>query len=353
MKLTDKNIIDKYYKALINKDSDYLGIFFVGVKTTSVFCIPTCRARKPKKENVEFYKTYKDALENGYRPCKICNPTENANKAPKEIEQAINLIKENPKKIIKDFELRKMNLNPENIRRWFKKNYGITFHAFQRMYRINNAYEELKKGKNTTETAFEMGYDSLSGFGYTYKKIIGNSPSSNNKKLILIDRLTTPIGPMFICSTEKGICLLEFTNRKMLETELKDLQKRLNAKIISGENKFIAQAKNEISEYFNGNRKTFNIQLDTPGTDFQNLVWKELLKIPYGKTISYKTQAKSIGKEKAVRAVANANGHNKISIIIPCHRVIGSDGKLTGYGGGIERKKWLLDFEKNNFDKSR
>ncbi len=349
MKVTDKNLIDKYYNALINKDADYLGIFFVGVKTTSIFCIPTCRARKPKKENVEFYKTYKDALENGYRPCKICNPTENAYKAPKEIEEAIKLIKENPKKKIKDFELRNKNLSPENIRRWFKKNYGITFQAFQRMYRINNAYAELKKGRNTTETAFEMGYNSLSGFGYTYKKLIGKSPSSNEGNVILISRLTTPIGPMFICSTEKGICLLEFTNRKMLETQFKNLQKRLNTKIIAGENKFIVQAKKEIKEYFEGKRKIFNVKLDYPGTEFQKSVWEALLKIPYGKTISYQAQAKSIGNEKAVRAVANANGNNRISIIIPCHRVIGSNGKLTGYGGGIERKKWLLDFEKNSW----
>lgn len=346
MLVTDNKTIKKYYEALVNKDQSFVGIFFVGVKTTSVFCIATCRARKPKFENVEFYTTFKEALDNGYRPCKICKPTENANQAPEQIELAIKLVKENPKEKITDYQLRQLDISPETVRRWFKKNYGITFQAYQRMYRINNAYQELKKGKNATHTAFDSGYESLSGFGYTFKKIIGKSPqNSSEKQVILISRLTTPLGPMFICATEKGVCLLEFVDRKMLETEFKDLQKRLNAQILTGENNHIKQAKQEISEYFKGTRKNFTVNLETPGTEFQNLVWNGLKSIEYGRTASYQQQAGKLKKPKAVRAVARANGYNRISIIIPCHRVIGKDGNLTGYGGGIERKKWLLAHE--------
>jgi AraC family transcriptional regulator of adaptative response/methylated-DNA-[protein]-cysteine methyltransferase len=349
MLIQDQNTVEKYYQALLERDQSFVGIFFVGVKTTSVFCIATCRARKPKKENVEFYTTFKEALNNGYRPCKICKPTENANQAPAQVEKAIALVKEHPKEKITDYQLKQKGIRPEIVRRWFKKNYGMTFHAYQRMYRINNAFLELKQGKNATHTAFDSSYESLSGFGYTFKKLVGKSPKqSKDKNIILINRLTTPIGPMFVCATQKGICLLEFVDRRMLETEFKDLQKRLNANIIVGENVHTKQVNKEIKEYFEGARKVFQVALETPGTDFQNKVWNSLQAIEYGTTTSYQEQAQNINNPKAIRAVASANGNNRIAIIIPCHRVIGKDGKLTGYGGGIERKKWLIDHEKKH-----
>jgi len=272
MRIIDDRKIETYYKALLDREQSYVGIFFVGVKTTLVFCIATCRARKPKLKNVEFYTSFKEALENGYRPCKICKPTENAHEAPEQVEMAITLVKENPKEKVSDSQLRKQNISPEVVRRWFNKNYGMTFQAYQRMYRINNAFQELKNGKNTTTAAYDSGYESLSGFGYTYKKIIGKSPQqSTDHNLILISRLTTPLGPMFICATDLGISLLEFVDRRMLESEFKDLQNRLSASIISGENKHIKQAKKELQEYFNGKRKSFDVDLVTPGTDFK--IW--------------------------------------------------------------------------------
>jgi len=341
--------VEEYYQALLNRDSQYVGVFFVGVKTTSIFCIATCRARKPKKENVVFYRTYSEALKHGFRPCKICCPTENANETPTQVIRAIKIIKDHPKEKISDAVLRENQISPDFVRRWFKKTYGITFHAFQRMYRINNAYKELKDGKSTTATAFDLGYESLSGFGYTYKKLIGKSPAnSKSKNLILINRLTTPLGPMFVCATDQGICLLEFTDRKMLETEFRDLQKRLQAKILIGENKHTKQLKKEVKAYFAGKRKRFDVPLHTPGTDFQNQCWEALKEIPFGTISTYQRQAKMINNPKAVRAVGRANGFNRISIVIPCHRIIGKNGNLTGYGGGIERKKWLLEFEKKH-----
>ncbi|WP_196890444.1 bifunctional transcriptional activator/DNA repair enzyme AdaA [Aureivirga marina] len=346
MQITDEKLIQKYYQALLKKEQSFVGIFYVGVKTTSIFCIATCRARKPKKENVVFYSTFKEALQNGFRPCKVCKPTQNANKAPKEVEQAILLIKENPKRKITDFQLRQEEISPENVRRWFQKNYGMTFQAYQRMYRINNAYQELKQGEKATSIAYDSGYESLSGFGYTFKKIIGRSPKQiEHKNVLLINRFTTPLGPMFVCATEKGICLLEFVDRRMLETEFKDLQKILNATIIFGENQHIKQAKKEIKEYFEGIRKEFHVSIEVFGTEFQRKVWCNLKEIPFGTTISYQELAEKIKNPKAVRAVASANGFNRIAIIIPCHRMIGKNGEMTGYAGGIERKKWLIEHE--------
>ncbi|MFZ1378261.1 MAG: methylated-DNA--[protein]-cysteine S-methyltransferase, partial [Saprospiraceae bacterium] len=136
--------------------------------------------------------------------------------------------------------------------------------------------------------------------------------------------------------------------RKMLETELKSIAKLLNATIIQGSNKHFEMLEIQLQEYFNGLRKEFSVPIHTPGTDFQNKVWNALQSIPHGMTKSYKEQAVTIGSPESVRAVANANGMNRISILIPCHRVIGSDGQLTGYGGGLWRKKYLLELEEKN-----
>lgn len=349
MQVTNQQLIGKYYQALLERNPDFAGIFYVGVKTTDIFCIATCRARKPKPENVVFYTTFKDALDNGFRPCKVCKPTENAHVPPDQVQTAINLVKQHPKQKVSDAMLREQAISPELVRRWFNKNYGMTFQAYQRMYRVNTAYQELKSGKTATATAYDAGYESLSGFGYTYKKILGKSPQKSvDKSLILINRVTTPLGPMFVAATEQGICMLEFVDRKMLETEFKDLQRLLQAQIIVGENNHIEQVKAELTAYFEGKLQAFEVPLDTPGTDFQQVVWKALQSVPYGKTATYQQQAERIGNPQAVRAVGTANGANRVSIIVPCHRIIGKDGQLTGYGGGLERKRWLLDFEQKH-----
>jgi len=151
---------------------------------------------------------------------------------------------------------------------------------------------------------------------------------------------------MIAGAVEEGICLLEFSDRRMLNTEFRDLKRYFKSEIVEGENTHIENLQIQLKEYFDGSRKEFDLQFVTPGTEFQQSVWKELLTIPYGTTRTYQEQADAINKPESIRAVANANGMNRISIIIPCHRVIGSDGSLTGYGGGLKRKKWLLDHEK-------
>lgn len=349
MLITEEEQITMFYEALIERKESFVGIFFVAVKTTSVFCIATCRARKPKLKNVLFYTSFREALANGYRPCKICRPTENANQAPEQVEKAIQLVKNNPKVKITDQQLREEQISPETVRRWFNKHYGMTFQAYQRMYRVNTAYQELQQGKKVTHAAFDTGYESLSGFGYTFKKLIGKSPAASiGKRLILISRFTSPLGPMFIGATDKGICLVEFTDRRMLETAFQDLQRLLDARIIVGENNYIKQAKEELRAYFEGKLMTFSVDLETPGTAFQQLAWKGLQKLAYAEIVSYQEQAKRVDREKAVRAIGTANGANRVAIIIPCHRVIGKNGQLTGYGGGIERKRWLLDHEQKH-----
>lgn len=337
------------YQASLDKDTSFEGVFFTAVKTTGIFCRPSCTARKPKIENVAFFKTSKECILKGYRPCKVCKPLESLNETPAYIKELIDELSEDPSIKFKDYDLVKRGLEPNQIRRWFIKNHGITFQAYQRMFRINSAFKKIQNGGSVTETAFDAGFESLSGFGDSFKMIFGVSPKNSiRKKIIDLKRIETPIGTMYACAVEEGICLLEFTDRKMLETELKTLAKLFNATIIQGNNEHFNVLEKQLSEYFVGNRKEFSVSLCTPGTDFQNIVWKELQNIPYATTKTYKQQAEAINNSNAIRAVANANGMNRIAIVIPCHRVIGSDGQLTGYGGGLWRKKYLLELEEQN-----
>ena len=338
---------DIMYQASFNKNPDFEGVFWMGVKTTGIFCRPTCTARKPKSENVEFFQNTKDAILKGYRPCKVCKPLENPNETPEYIQKILEELRENPALKFKDFDLVQRGVEPATVRRWFQKNHGMTFQAFQRMFRLNTAFKKIQQGENIMETAYDSGFESLSGFNESFKTIFGVSPkNSKTQKIIDLKRIETPIGTMYAAATVEGICMLEFTDRKMLETEFKDLAKSLNAIIIQGENPHFIPLEKELAEYFLGKRTEFTVPLSPVGTDFQKSVWKVLMKIPYGETWNYKKQSEVLGDAKKVRAVANANGMNKISILIPCHRVIGSNGTLTGYGGGIWRKQKLLELEK-------
>jgi AraC family transcriptional regulator of adaptative response/methylated-DNA-[protein]-cysteine methyltransferase len=337
------------YNAILKKDITFEGTFITAVKTTGIFCRPTCTARKPKVENVEFFKTTSEAIQKGYRPCKVCNPLEKIGETPDFIKSILDELNADPSLKFKDWDLIQKGIEPSKIRRWFLKNHGITFHAYQRMFRINSAFKRIQDGEAITTAAFDAGYESLSGFGDSFKAIFGVSPlNSKHKQVINITRLETPLGTMFACAVKQGICLLEFTDRKMLETEFKTLAKQLNATIIQGSNPHFDLLKQQLDEYFTGKRKQFTVPLFSPGTEFQQSVWQILQEIPYGATRNYKQQALVLNKPEAVRAVANANGMNRISILIPCHRVIGTDGSMTGYGGGLVRKKWLLDLEKSN-----
>lgn len=338
---------EEKYDAIVRKDAAFEGVFFTAVKTTGIFCLPTCTARKPKPENVEFFTNTQEAIRFGYRPCKRCRPLENPGATPDYISALLDELRSNPELKLRDGDLRSRGVEPSQIRRWFKKHHNMTFQAYQRMMRINSAYYHIHNGNSVTDAAFGNGYESLSGFNERFRQVFQGSPTDNEGKTVIhIHRLTTPIGPMYACATDKGICLLEFTDRRMLETEFLDLRKRLNAVILPGKNDHIIQLEEELSAYFDGKRQVFEVSLDTPSTPFRQQVWDQLITIPYGETRSYKEQAIRIGNPKAVRAVASANGHNRVAIVIPCHRVIGSDGSLTGYAGGLARKQWLLDLER-------
>jgi AraC family transcriptional regulator of adaptative response/methylated-DNA-[protein]-cysteine methyltransferase len=342
---------DEKYTALVEKDAAYDGAFFAAVKTTGIFCRTTCTARKPKRENVCFYDTIHDALSAGYRPCKICRPMESANHIPEEIAQLLQEVQLDSQFRITEWELRQRGFDPSTLRRWFQKHYGMSFQAFCRMNRINTAFGAIKDGNSVLDAALESGYASPSGFANAFEQTIGTTPGKAKrepKNVLVYQRFDSPLGPMIAVASEQGLCLLEFGDRRMLESEFADLQQRLDAVLLPGTNELTKAAVQQIGEYFAGTRKAFTVPLHAPGSAFQQRVWAALREIPFGGIRSYGEIAAAIGEPKAVRAVGTANGMNRLAILIPCHRVIGADGALTGYGGGLWRKDWLLRHEQEH-----
>ena len=340
---------DILYKALLEKDSRFEGLFVVAVKTTGIFCRPACTARKPKRENVEFFASTREALQHGYRPCKVCRPMSALGLAPDHLQPLLDEVREHPERRITDHGLRERGIDPDRARRWFQKHHGMTFHAYCRSLRLGQAFGLIRYGEDVGHAAFGSGYESLSGFTESFKKTTGFPPkASRERTLVTLTRLLTPLGPMMAGATEEGICLLEFTDRRMLETQFARLRRFLVAEILPGSSQHFEALDSQLREYFAGTRRAFDLPLVVPGTPFQERVWEGLRTIPYATTRSYEEQARLLGVPTAVRAVARANGDNRIAIVIPCHRVIGKNGKLVGYGGGLWRKQRLLDLEREN-----
>ena len=338
------------YKALVEKDPAFDGLFYTGVTTTGVFCRTTCTARKPRRENVVFFPNTREALLAGYRPCLVCRPVEPPEATPEAIRRLLAEVESDPGLRLRDDDLRERGLEPATVRRWFKKNHGMTFQAYVRTLRIGAAFGQISQGRTATETAFEQGWESLSGFGDAFRKVMGAAPTRVGVPVIPMTRIETPLGPMLAGATEDGICLLEFVDRRMIETQLVRLNRLFRATLVPGKSPHFDRLSEELSPYFTGDLRRFEVPLDLKGTEFQRKVWSALLTIPYGQMRSYAEQARIVGDPRAIRAVARANGDNRIAILVPCHRVIGADGSLTGYGGGLWRKQWLLDLERSRLD---
>ncbi|MFI5168361.1 MAG: bifunctional transcriptional activator/DNA repair enzyme AdaA [Thermoanaerobaculales bacterium] len=339
---------DTMYRALVDKDPGFDGLFFTGVTTTGIFCRTTCSARKPRRENVVFFPTAREALLAGYRPCRVCRPVERPASTPEPVRRLLAEVEADPSIRLRDVELRDRGIDPAGLRRWFKKNHGLTFQGYVRALRIGAAFGRIRHGESATDAAFDHGWESLSGFGEAFRKVMGAAPTRGTGLVITVTRVETPLGPMLAGATDAGICLLEFVDRRMIETQLERIKKLFGAALVPGTSPHFDRLADELDRYFAGQLFDFEVPLDLRGTEFQKRVWSVLLTIPYGRTRSYAEQARVLGDPKAIRAVARANGDNRIAIIVPCHRVVGSDGSLTGYGGGLWRKQWLLDHERKH-----
>ncbi len=339
--------IDEMIRAYQSSDASYDGIFFLGVRTTGIFCRPSCRARKPYPQNVEFFATAEEAIFAGYRPCKRCRPLDMIGQLPEWAGNLLREVERDPALRLKDEDLRARGLDPASVRRFFLKRYGLTFHAYARAQRLGKAFDALQQGVELDEVALGYGYDSHSGFRDAFARLFGQAPGqSRGGKRILIAWLDTPLGRMVAGATDAGVCLLDFADDTGLESRFAALQKRFGCAILPGENEHLAQLRAELARYFAGDGRGFEVPLALAGTPFQETVWRELTRIPYGETVSYQQLAERVGVASGQRAVGHANGSNRIAVVVPCHRVVNKDGKLGGYGGGLWRKQNLLRLER-------
>jgi AraC family transcriptional regulator of adaptative response/methylated-DNA-[protein]-cysteine methyltransferase len=334
------------YRALLNRDSAFEGVFYAAVRTTGVFCRPTCPARKPKMQNIEYFASPQDALHAGYRPCSRCKPLSADKEAPELVRRLCELVDESPSSKFGDAALRRMGIEPSTARRQFRRYYGMTFQAYHRARRVGTALRQIRNGDSVIGAQIDSGFDSASGFWDAFRQVFGTPPSSAKGVNCLYARwIDTPLGAMVAVAGDDGLYLLEFVDRRGLERQIRGLRTRTRSYILPGENLHLDTIARELRRYFEGKASTFSVPVVLRGTKFEEAVWRSLQTIPAGSTRSYSQLAHAVGNPGAVRAVGSANGRNRLALVVPCHRVIRADGSLCGYGGGVWRKKWLLDHE--------
>lgn len=336
---------DTLFAALIARDPSYEGFAYVGVKTTGIFCRLTCPARKPKRTNVVFFACRDMAQEAGFRPCLRCRPLDIKPPASEALHTLKERIKAEPDRRWSAEDLKALGYDPSTVRRAFQRQYGVTFAQYARSQRLGLAVGTLQQGGSVMDAQLDAGYESGSGFREAISRLIGDAPIRMAAHQILTAQwLDTPIGAMLAVVDDAGVHLLEFAERKALPTEIKRLRERVGP-IRFGHHPMLDRLASEIEQYFSGQLAAFTVPVVQKGTVFEASVWNALQQIPPGQTRSYGALAHAMDRPNAVRAVARANGANQVAIIIPCHRVIGADGSMTGYGGKIWRKQWLLNHE--------
>jgi AraC family transcriptional regulator of adaptative response/methylated-DNA-[protein]-cysteine methyltransferase len=342
---------ERMYRALVERDATFAGVFVVGVKTTGIFCRVGCPARRPKSEHCQFFGTPREAIVAGYRACLRCRPLEREHGPSDVVRRLLAVVDAGDTPRIDTAGLCRMGIDPSTARRSFLRHCGMTFQAYQRARRMGLALEAMrapgKRGRTVEKGMQASRYGSTSGFGAAFTELFGQPPSKASAvRCLLAERIATPLGMMVAVADESRLLLLEFHDRRALPRELTWLRRHHQAAIVPGRNAILEQLAEELAAYFDGRLARFRTPFAVDGTPFEQAVWQELLRIPCGETRSYAALAKALGQPKAVRAVGRANGANRIALLIPCHRVIRADGGLCGYGGGLWRKERLIELER-------
>src|SRR5207342_488292 len=244
---------DTMYRALVNRDSSFEGIFFVGVRTTGIFCRPTCSAKKPARQNVDFFATPSEALHGGYRPCLRCHPMDPEKRAPELIERLRAEVERAPGGRLTDKELASLSIDPSTARRQFKRHYGMTFQAYHRARRMGLALREVRNGSRVDAAQESSGFESASGFREAFSRIFGDPPTAaKSRGCMFAERLDTPLGEMLAVADDEGLRLLEFTDRRAVERELKILRHRLKTNVVPGEHRYLKAIRTQLDHYFSG-----------------------------------------------------------------------------------------------------
>lgn len=337
---------DARWAAFLARDAAFDGLFYACVKTTGIYCRPSCPARRAKRKHVSFCATAAEAEAAGFRPCKRCKPDEPSlfQQQAAKVEEACRLIEaaeETPKL---DQLARDVGLSAYHFHRLFKARLGVTPKAYAAAHRNKRVREELGRSATVTEAIYGAGFNSNGRFYATSTEVLGMTPSQfrsgapNSEIKFAIGE--SSLGPVLVAASDKGVCAIFFGDDP--ENLAHDLAKQFPRARLIGNDRDFEQLAAKVIGFVEDPSLGLDLPLDIRGTAFQHRVWDALRRIPVGSTASYADIAKAIGAPKSTRAVARACGSNRIAVAIPCHRVIGSDGSLTGYRGGIERKRALL-----------
>ncbi|MGD9564524.1 MAG: bifunctional DNA-binding transcriptional regulator/O6-methylguanine-DNA methyltransferase Ada [Pyrinomonadaceae bacterium] len=334
-----------FWQAVNANDARFDGAFYLGVKTTGIYCRPSCRARTPKRENVEFFATWNDAEKFGLRACLRCKP-KNGEAADPQIGKLLkvcDLLRSEDAYSLEDLA-DAVGLSPYHLQRRFKEIIGVSPKKYSEAKRMERFKSELRESGDVTAAMYDAGFGSSSRLYEKASQNMGMTPAAYKKggQGVTINYSITDceLGRILVARTIKGLCNVAFADddtslEENLRREYPNAEVIKDAKVLKG---FV----DEILKHLSGEAKRLDLPLDIQATAFQMKVWELLRKIPYGETVTYSQIAEKLGDKKKVRAVAQACANNRVAVVIPCHRVVGKDGKMTGYRWGLERKEKLL-----------
>ena len=337
---------DARWAAFIARDAAFDGEFFIAVETTGIYCRPSCPAKRAKRENVRFFAAAAEAERAGFRPCKRCKPNERSfvQQHSEKVKEACRLIETAEAQPKLDDLAEAVGLSSYHFHRVFKSVLGVTPKAYAAAHRNKRVREELGRSATVTEAIYGAGFNSNGRFYATSSEALGMTPNQfragGADAEIKFAIGESSLGMVLIAASDKGVCAIFFGDDA--DGLVRDLKRQFPRARLVGDDRAFAQLTAKVIGFVENPRRDLDLPLDIRGTAFQRRVWEALRRIPVGSTATYAEIAKAIGAPKSVRAVGRACGSNPISLAIPCHRVVGSNGSLTGYRGGIERKRALL-----------
>src|SRR5580765_5370881 len=344
---TTSGSANQKWSLVLARDAKADGRFVYAVKSTGVFCRPSCPSRRPRRENVEFFDSPALAQRAGYRPCRRCTPIEGSHQAQK-VEAACRYIDQNLDITLSLTAIsRHVAISPFHFQRLFKRLLGISPRQYQQARRAGKFRQALLSEGRVTDAIYEAGYSSSSRAYESIPAQLGMTPSAFRRGgegvQIRCTVIPTELGKLLVATTARGVCAVRFGESEA--ALLRELKSDFDAAEIHRDDLGLEALALQVEQLLSGSSAPLNIPLDLRGTAFQQMVWKELRRIPAGQTRSYAEVAKTIGRPKAVRAVANACASNPVALVVPCHRVVQKNGSLAGYRWGVKRKATLLEKE--------
>ncbi len=348
---------EQCWSALVARDGAADGTFFYGVRTTGVYCRPNCTSRLPKRDNVAFFATTGEAEAAGFRPCKRCRPTEPSAIAHHlaAVEKACRIIRLSETTPSLADLADAVGVSRFHFHRVFKQITGATPRDYARTHRLGRFAETLAAGEPVADAIYAAGYGSSSRAYEAAPAGLGMTPGARRKggqgESIRYATLETPLGWVLVAATERGICAVELGDEP--KGLVSDLEARFPAAAVAADGGALRDWAEQIVRFITAPGQILDLPLDIQGTAFQARVWRALQRIPLGHTASYAELAAALGQPNAVRAVARACASNRLALVVPCHRAVGSDGELRGYRWGVERKRALLAREREALERQR